>query len=68
LKSKGLKRKYQTIVGGAPVTQRWADWIGADAYAEDAGEAVRKATQLLGMKVILLTEVALRKKVIALWM
>ena len=49
LKSKGLKGKYQTMVGGAPVTQRWADRIGADAYAEDAGEAVKKAKQLLGM-------------------
>jgi trimethylamine corrinoid protein len=49
LKSKGLKGKYKTMVGGAPVTQRWADRIGADAYAEDAGEAVKKAKQLLGM-------------------
>jgi len=32
-----------TIVGGAPVTQRWADRIGADAYAEDAADGVRKA-------------------------
>jgi len=56
------------MAGGAPGTQRWADRIEADAYAEDAGEAVKKVKQLLGMKVILLTEVALRKKVIALWM
>jgi trimethylamine corrinoid protein len=49
LKSKGLKEKYKTMVGGAPVTQRWADRIGADAYAEDAGEAVKKAKQLLEM-------------------
>jgi len=49
LKSKGLKGKYKTMVGGAPVTQRWADRIGADAYAEDAGEAVKKAKQLLGI-------------------
>jgi len=49
LKNKGLKGKYKTMVGGAPVTQRWADRIGADAYAEDAGEAVKKAKQLLGM-------------------
>jgi len=49
LKGKGLKGKYQTMVGGAPVTQRWADRIGADAYAEDAGEAVKKAKQLLGI-------------------
>jgi trimethylamine corrinoid protein len=47
LKKAGLKGKYKTMVGGAPVTQRWADRIGADAYAEDAGEAVKKAKQLL---------------------
>ena len=50
LKKAGLKGKYKTMVGGAPVTQRWADRIGADAYAEDAGEAVKKAKQLLGME------------------
>ena len=49
LKKAGLKGKYKTMVGGAPVTQRWADRIGADAYAEDAGEAVKKAKQLLGI-------------------
>lgn len=43
----GLKDKYKTIVGGAPVTQRWADRIGADAYAEDAADGIRKAKQLL---------------------
>lgn len=48
LKRFGLKAKYKTMVGGAPVTQRWADRIGADAYAEDAAEAVKKAKQLLG--------------------
>ncbi len=36
------------MVGGAPATQRWADRIGADAYAEDAAEAVVKALALLG--------------------
>jgi len=48
LKRLGLKAKYKTMVGGAPVTQRWADRIGADAYAEDAAETVKKAKQLLG--------------------
>jgi corrinoid protein of di/trimethylamine methyltransferase len=41
LRSKGLDKKYFTIVGGAPVTQAWADEIGANAYARDAVEAVR---------------------------
>jgi len=48
LKKSGLREKYKTIVGGAPVTQRWADRIGADAYAEDAADGIRKARQLLG--------------------
>lgn len=43
----GLKEKYKTIVGGAPVTQRWADRIGADAYAQDAGDGVRQVKRLL---------------------
>jgi trimethylamine corrinoid protein len=48
LKELGLKGKYKTIVGGAPVTQRWADRIGADAYAADASDGVRKIKELLG--------------------
>lgn len=47
LKQNDLKGKYKTMVGGAPATQRWADRIGADAYAEDAAEAVTKALELL---------------------
>jgi len=41
LRNKGLASRYFTIVGGAPVTQKWADEIGADAYARDAVEAVK---------------------------
>ena len=47
LKKAGLRDKYKTIIGGAPVTQRWADRIGADAYAHDASDGVRKAKALL---------------------
>jgi trimethylamine corrinoid protein len=47
LKKAGLRQKYKTIVGGAPVTQRWADRIGADAFAQDAGDGVNKVKQLL---------------------
>ena len=42
LEKEGLKGKIRTLVGGAPVTQRWADKIGADAYCEDASEAVNQ--------------------------
>lgn len=45
----GLREGVKVIVGGAPVTQRYADEIGADAYAHDAASAVRKAKELLGM-------------------
>jgi len=48
LKQRGLRDKYKTVVGGAPVTQRWADRIGADAYAADAGDSVRKIKELFG--------------------
>ncbi len=41
LEKEGLKGKVKTMVGGAPVTQRWADRIGADAYCEDAAESVQ---------------------------
>ncbi len=47
LKKAGLRDQFKTIVGGAPVTTRWATRIGADAYAEDAQDAVLKVTELL---------------------
>jgi len=47
LRKRGLRDKYKTIIGGAPCTQRWADKIGADAYAEDAAEGVNKVLELL---------------------
>lgn len=40
LVEQGLKDKYKTIIGGAPVTKRWADKIGAYAYCEDATDTV----------------------------
>lgn len=36
----GLRDQVKTLVGGAPVTKRWADRIGADCYCEDASETV----------------------------
>jgi len=46
----GLKDRFKTMVGGAPITQRWADRIGADAFGEDANDAVEKALRLVGSK------------------
>ena len=47
LEKAGLRSRVSIMVGGAPVTQQFADEIGADMYAEDAGEAVRKARKAL---------------------
>ncbi len=46
LKKAGLRDKVKTIVGGAPTSQTWADRIGADAYGENAVDAVKKIKQL----------------------
>jgi len=47
LQLRGLKSRFKVLVGGAPVTQEWADEISADAYGEDAIDAVKKAKALL---------------------
>ena len=47
LKAAGLRDKVKIMVGGAPVTQSFAEQIGADAYAKDAPEAVAKAKRLV---------------------
>jgi len=47
LKAAGLRDSVKVIIGGAPVTQRYADEIGADGYAPDANSAVRKTKELL---------------------
>ncbi len=49
LKSAGLREQVKVIVGGAPISQPFADDIGADAYAEDAISAVALARQVLGV-------------------
>jgi len=46
LKEAGLETR--TMIGGAPVTQEYADEIGADGYAPDAASAVDKARELIG--------------------
>jgi len=43
LKAAGLRDKVKIMVGGAPITQNYADQIGADGYSPDAASAVDKA-------------------------
>jgi methylmalonyl-CoA mutase cobalamin-binding domain/chain len=46
----GLRDGLIIMVGGAPVTQEYADAVGADGYAADAATAVRRAKELLAVK------------------
>jgi len=48
LKEAGIRDKVKVLIGGAPVTQAYADQIGADGYAPDASSAARKAKELIG--------------------
>ncbi len=47
LKAAGLRDKAKVMIGGAPVTQSYADQIGADGYAPDASRAVALAKSLM---------------------
>jgi 5-methyltetrahydrofolate--homocysteine methyltransferase len=48
LRERGLDGRVRVIVGGAPVTQAFADEIGADGWGFDADSAVRRVTSLVG--------------------
>ncbi len=47
LKEAGIRDQVKVMIGGAPITQNYADQIGADGFAEDASRAVARARQLL---------------------
>ena len=49
LKNAGVRDNVKVIIGGAPVTQSYADEIGSDGYAPDAASAVDKVKELLGV-------------------
>jgi len=48
LKNTGLREEVKIIIGGAPVTQEYAEQIGADGYAKNAAAAVTLVRELLG--------------------
>jgi corrinoid protein of di/trimethylamine methyltransferase len=48
LKARGLREQVRVMVGGVPVSQAFADEIGADAWGADALDAVDKARKLVG--------------------
>jgi len=47
LKKAGLKGRVKTIVGGSPITQAFADSIGADGFGKDVMDGVQKAKELV---------------------
>jgi 5-methyltetrahydrofolate--homocysteine methyltransferase len=49
LEKAGMRDKVKVMIGGAPVTEKYAREIKADSYASDAGSAVSKAKELLGI-------------------
>jgi 5-methyltetrahydrofolate--homocysteine methyltransferase len=47
LSRRGLRESVKVMVGGAAVTQEYADEIGADAYSPDCADAANKAKELV---------------------
>jgi 5-methyltetrahydrofolate--homocysteine methyltransferase len=47
LTENGIREQVKVMVGGAPLSQSFADSIGADGYAKDASEAVTLARRLV---------------------
>jgi dimethylamine corrinoid protein len=50
LDREGLRPRVKIMVGGAPVTRKWAEEIGADGYAKNASEAVTLARDFMAAK------------------
>ena len=48
LKQSGVRERVKVLVGGAPITQRFADEIGADGYGDSAASAVNLAKRIQG--------------------
>ena len=48
LDAAGMRDRVKVMVGGAPITQQFADQIGADGYSSNANSAVAKARELVG--------------------
>lgn len=47
LKEKNIRDKYKVLIGGGPISQNYANRIGADLYTKDANEAVRKIKEIM---------------------
>ena len=49
LEAAGIRDKVKVMIGGAPITQAFADEIGADGYSDNANSAVALAKRLMGV-------------------
>ncbi|HEY52484.1 MAG TPA: cobalamin-binding protein [Caldilineae bacterium] len=49
LEEAGVRDQVKVMIGGAPITQDFADKVGADGFAPDASSAARKARTLIGL-------------------
>jgi len=50
LKKKGVRDRFKIMVGGSPLSKKFADEIGADGYTANAVDAVKQAKQFVGME------------------
>lgn len=48
MKEAGIRSDLKVMIGGAPVTQEYADEIGADGFSADASQAATKAKNIIG--------------------
>jgi dimethylamine corrinoid protein len=48
LQAQGIRNRFKVLIGGGPVTQEWADKIGADCLGKDAVEGLKVAKALVG--------------------
>ena len=51
LEEAGIREQVKVMIGGAPVSQGYADEIGADGYSDNANTAVAVARELIGKKI-----------------
>jgi corrinoid protein of di/trimethylamine methyltransferase len=58
LKEEGIRERFKVIVGGGPISKRFADRIGADGYSVNAAEAARLAKSLLAGDAVEVSAVA----------
>lgn len=49
LKERGIRDQFKIMIGGSPISQKYADEIGADGYSVNAVEAVKLAKRLMGI-------------------